>query len=110
MVKLQPIRIGDTFDRTYRRKLADGSPFILTGLSVTFNLKIGATTHAFTTSNGLTVTPLTGNITVHLTTLQTALFTPDSAANSYLEFTDAQHNVVTRAHRLERVSRREDPS
>lgn len=107
MANLQPIRIGDTFRRTYTRKNPDGSPLDLTGLSHTWNLKTATKLFTFDETHGVTVTPLLGKIVVDLTTAQTVLFPRDTAAHSYLEVEDGV-DTYTRARHRERVLRRED--
>ena len=113
MARLQPIRIGDTFEREYRfynaipdtdPPVADtNNPIDLTDIIVTFHLRIGAVTHDFDGSAGVTVTPEDGQVNIELEAEQTADFKRDNEAESYLLFEYADGNEKTKAHRAERV-------
>lgn len=104
---LKPIRIGDLFQRTVRRKNPDGSAMDLSGLTHTFKIRIKDTIHSFAEGDGLTVTAATGVIDIELTSLQTAEFEPDYHARSYFEVNDGT-DVYTRCRLAERVLTRED--
>ncbi len=105
---LDPIRIGDTLTRSYTIYGPDGTtPINLTGKTITFHIMNGSTLREYTTSTGLTVTPLTGKIDVELETDQTILFKPDLKAESFLKVTEAG-NAKTKAHRREIIIKQED--
>ncbi len=115
MAQLKPIRIGETFQRTYRfynpvtpptdpPTLDLASPINLTGLTVVFVLKNGSTINTYTTATGLTVTPLSGLVTIELEAPQTALLKRNQSENvSYMQFTDTTGNVYVRSRRKEKV-------
>lgn len=104
-MSLQPIRIGDTFIRTYKVFAPDGvTPVNLSGYAVSWHLKSEfAAELSFTESSGLTVTDATGTIEIELTPAQTATFTASMAATSWIEYLDGTGEVLSRYQRAERV-------
>jgi hypothetical protein len=116
MSELAPIIIGDTFERSYTfynpiegTSEADlDNPVILTGITITFHVKTSTVTHIFTISTGVTVTPVSGLVDIALTPTQTALFTRDSGAESWLLFTYPDGSQKTKVQQKESVLRRDE--
>ena len=115
MADLAPIRIGDTLQRTYRfynpvepvtdPPVADTNrPKILPGITITFNVKNDVTLRTYTTSTGLTITPLLGTIELNI---DTAEWDADDDAESYFLFVYGDGTKTTKCHLRENIVARE---
>lgn len=113
MARLDPIRIGDTFQREYKfwepilgtDEPDYSNPSDLSGITFTFNIQNLAVLRTFPVGGGVTVS---GNVvTVELTDEQTSLFQRDPDAESFLG-TDIGGKVDSTCHRKERILRRSE--
>jgi hypothetical protein len=107
-----PIRIGVTFRRKYRRWQATASgsadtnsPIDFSGSKVTFNLKIGGTIHTYGEAQGVIANPTTGEVTVEIPGEITARWPNSADARSWLAFTDTAGRVTPRCHLHEKLVR-----
>lgn len=103
MAQLAPIRIGETFQRTYLFKNPDESPIDLSNIDISFCLRHGLAVAKFESTEGVVVTPLLGKIEVELEADQTEELGVDRAAVSYLEFEYPDGNVKTKCRRAEQI-------
>jgi hypothetical protein len=107
-----PIRIGITFRRKYRRwnALPNGGadtdkPIDFSGSKVTFNLRVGGGIHSYGETQGVTANPASGEIVVELPGEITARWPASADARSWLAFTDSAGRVTTRCHLHEKLIR-----
>ncbi len=110
-----PIRIGDTFTRTYtffnplvsNSKTADpDSPVDLTGQTIVFVIKNGSTITRYAAGK-VVVTLLSGKVVVKLSVTDTADLKSGFDTVSYLEFTTGAE-IKTTLQRKETVKKQSD--
>lgn len=82
---LTGIRRGNSFERTFRFKDADGDPIDLTGSIIVFSVTSGSTVIRKSTSNNglLMPTPSNGEVTLRLTPSETRQFAVGKLRNRY---------------------------
>lgn len=115
MATLNPIRIGDTLQRTYRfynpvepvtdPPVADtNSPIDLTGITITFNVQNDLTLREYDDATGLTITPLLGTVELNIDTSE---WDADDDAESYFLFVYADTTEISKCHLRENIVARE---
>lgn len=108
--QLDPIRIGDTLQRTY---LFYNPIFPLTNppqpdrnnpkildMTITFNIKNDLQIRSFGTGTGVIVVSLEGSVTVRI---PTDIWDEDFHAESYLEFTYSDGTISSWCHLYEQI-------
>ncbi len=96
-VTLNPIRVGDTFTRTYQLfnpvepvtdppVINESSPVDLSNIGISFHLKIDNALYSYAAAENVIVTPLIGKIEIKITDEQTAVYNASRNVHSYVEF------------------------
>lgn len=115
MATLNPIRIGDTLQRTYRfynpvepvtdPPVADEtSPIDLTDIGITFKVQSDLTLRSYDDATGLTITPLLGTIELSIDTSEWDI---DDDAESYFVFVYPNSSESSKCHLRENIVARE---
>lgn len=115
MATLNPIRIGDTLQRTYRfyepvtpvtdPPVADtDSPIDLSDIEITFKVQNDLTLRSYDDTTGLTITPLLGTVELNIDTSE---WDVDDDAESYLVFVYENGSEISKCHLRENIVERE---